>query len=101
VLVFVGNQYVQSNYESRLKNWHFESSSRRTPLVVFQNSTSILTYCLVHLCPQLVSVAKFLILADTRKSMSPSVFESILLLKVDWTEWDALRVGKSMGKQLT
>ena len=30
--------------------------------------------------------------------MSPSVFESILLLKVNWTEWDALSVGKSMGK---
>ena len=31
-------------------------------------------------------------------SLPPSVCESILLLKVDWTEWDALRVGKSMGK---
>ena len=49
-------------------------------------------------CEQLFSIAKF-ILTDTRKSMSPSVFESILLLKVNWsTEWDALSVGKSMGK---
>ena len=106
VLVFVGNQYVQSNYESGLKNWYFEPSNRRIlPLTVsLQSSTSIiLTSCLVHLCPaceQVFSVAKF-IRTDTWKSMSPSVFESIPLLKVNWTEWDALSaVGKSMGKQL-
>jgi hypothetical protein len=48
-------------------------------------------------CERLFSAAKF-ILTDTRKSMSPSVFESILLLKVNRTEWDALSVGRSMGK---
>jgi hypothetical protein len=30
--------------------------------------------------------------------MSPSSLQSILLLKVNWTDWDALSVGKSMGK---
>jgi hypothetical protein len=69
--------------------------------MVLQNSTSIiLTSCLVHLCPvceRLFSVAKF-IRTDSRKSMSPYVFESIPLLKVNQTEWDALGVGKSMGK---
>ena len=52
MLVFVGNQYVESNYKSRLNNWHCEPSNIRIPLMVLQNSTSvILTYCLVHLCP--------------------------------------------------
>jgi hypothetical protein len=50
-------------------------------------------------CEQLFSVAKFILTPDTRKSMSPSVFESIpSLLKVNQTECYALSVHKSMGK---
>ena len=49
-------------------------------------------------CERLFSAAKFILTADTRKSMSPSVFESILLLKVNRTEWDALSLGRSMRK---
>ena len=45
----------------------------------------ILSGTSVSCCERLFSVAKF-ILADTRKSMSSSVFESILLLNVDWHE---------------
>lgn len=48
-------------------------------------------------CEQLFSTAKF-ILTDTRKSTSPAVFESILLLKVNRTEWDMNSVGKAMGR---
>ena len=37
-------------------------------------------------------------MTDTRKSTSTAVFESILLLKVNCTEWDINSVGKAMGR---
>ena len=42
-------------------------------------------------CERLFSVAKN-ILTDTRKSTSPAVFQAILLLKVNRTEWDVYTV---------
>jgi hypothetical protein len=49
------------------------------------------------LCERLFSAAKF-ILTDLRKSTSPSVFEAILLLKVNRSEWDVHTVGKALGR---
>ncbi len=46
---------------------------------------------------RLFSTATF-ILTDTRKLTSPAVFESIILLKVNRTEWDVYSVGKAMGR---
>ena len=48
-------------------------------------------------CERLFSLAKF-ILTDTRKSTSPAVFEAILLLKVNRSEWNVHSVGKAMGR---
>jgi hypothetical protein len=48
-------------------------------------------------CERLFSAAKH-ILTDTRKSTSPAVFESILLLKVNRKEWDVHSVGRAMGQ---
>jgi len=48
-------------------------------------------------CERLFSAAKF-ILTDLRKSTSPSVFEAILLLKVNRSEWDVHTVGKALGR---
>lgn len=48
-------------------------------------------------CERLFSLAKF-ILTDTRKSTSPAVFEAILLLKVNRSEWNVQSVGKAMGR---
>ena len=48
-------------------------------------------------CERLFSAAKH-ILTDTRKSTSPAVFESILLLKVNRKEWDVNSVGRAMGQ---
>ena len=48
-------------------------------------------------CERLFSAAKF-ILTDLRKSMSPAVFEAILLLKVNRSEWDVNSVGRAMGR---
>jgi hypothetical protein len=45
----------------------------------------------------LFSAAKH-ILKDTRKSTSPAVFESILLLKVNRKEWDVSSVGRAMDQ---
>ena len=48
-------------------------------------------------CERLFSSAKH-ILTDTRKSTSPAVFEAILLLKVNRTEWDVHTMGRAMGR---
>ena len=48
-------------------------------------------------CERLFSAAKF-IMTDLRKSMSPSLFEAILLLKVNRCEWDIYSVGKALGR---
>jgi hypothetical protein len=46
---------------------------------------------------QLFSAAKH-ILTDTRKSISPVVFESVVLLKVIRKDWDVSSVGQAMGQ---
>ena len=48
-------------------------------------------------CKQLISSAKH-ILTDTQKSKSPAVFEAILLLKVNRTEWEVHTMGGAMGQ---
>ena len=48
-------------------------------------------------CERLFSAAKF-ILTDLRKSMSPTMFEAILLLKVNRCEWDVYSVGRALGR---
>jgi hypothetical protein len=48
-------------------------------------------------CERLFSTAKF-ILSDTRKRTSPSLFEALLLLKVNSTHWDVFSVGEAMGR---
>lgn len=48
-------------------------------------------------CERLFSAAKF-ILSDTRKRTSPKLFEALLLLKVNRNYWNALSVGKAMGR---
>jgi hypothetical protein len=48
-------------------------------------------------CERLFSAAKF-ILSDTRKRTSPTLFEALLLLKVNRKYWNTLSVGKAMGK---
>ena len=48
-------------------------------------------------CERLFSSAKH-ILTDTRKSTSPAVFEAILLLKVNRSEWDVHTMGRAMGR---
>jgi hypothetical protein len=48
-------------------------------------------------CERLFSVAKN-ILTDTRKKTSPPVFEAIILLKMNRSEWDDYMIGKAMGQ---
>jgi hypothetical protein len=48
-------------------------------------------------CERLFSAAKH-ILTDTRKCTSPAVFEAILLLKVNRSEWDVHSMGRAMGQ---
>ena len=48
-------------------------------------------------CERLFSAAKF-ILSDTRKRTSPKLFEALLLLKVNKCYWNAVSVGKAMGR---
>ena len=48
-------------------------------------------------CERLFSAAKH-ILTDTRKSTSPAVFEAILMLKVNRSEWDVNTMGRAMGR---
>jgi hypothetical protein len=48
-------------------------------------------------CERLFSTAKF-ILSNTRKRTSPSLFEALLLLKVNSTHWDVFSVGEAMGR---
>ena len=48
-------------------------------------------------CERLFSAAKF-ILTDLRKATSPSLFEAILLLKVNRSEWDVYSVGRALGR---
>jgi hypothetical protein len=48
-------------------------------------------------CERLFSVAKN-ILTDTKISTSPAVFQAILLLNVNRTEWDAYTVGRAIGR---
>jgi hypothetical protein len=48
-------------------------------------------------CERLFSTAKF-ILSDTRKRTSPSLFEALLLLKVNSTHWDVFSVSEAMGR---
>jgi hypothetical protein len=47
-------------------------------------------------CERLFSTAKF-ILSDTRKRTSPTLFEALLLLKVNRSFWNVFMVGKAMG----
>ena len=47
-------------------------------------------------CERLFSAAKF-ILSDTRKRTSPTLFEALLLLKVNSKFWNVFSVGKAMG----
>jgi hypothetical protein len=48
-------------------------------------------------CERLFSAAKF-ILSDTRKRTSPTLFEALLLLKVNASFWNAISVGQAMGR---
>jgi hypothetical protein len=48
-------------------------------------------------CERLFPAAKF-ILIDFRKSMSPTMFEAILLLKVNRCKWDVYSVGRALGQ---
>lgn len=50
-------------------------------------------------CERLFSAAKH-ILTDTRKCTSPAVFEAILLLKVNRSEWDVHSMGRAMGQTI-
>jgi hypothetical protein len=49
-------------------------------------------------CERLFSLAKH-VLTDTRKRTSPSLFEALMLLKVNRELWDVLVVGKAMGSK--
>jgi hypothetical protein len=48
-------------------------------------------------CERLFSAAKF-ILSNTRKQTSPTLFEELLLLKVNAESWKVFSVGKAMGQ---
>ena len=48
-------------------------------------------------CERLFSAAKF-ILSDTRKRTSTSLFEALLLLKMNSQHWNVLSVGEAMGR---
>jgi hypothetical protein len=48
-------------------------------------------------CERLFSVAKH-ILTDTRKSASPAMFEALLLLKINRSEWNVQTMGRAMGQ---
>ena len=48
-------------------------------------------------CERLFSAAKH-ILTDTRKSTSPAVFEALLLLKINRSEWNVQTMGRAMGQ---
>ena len=48
-------------------------------------------------CERLFSAAKF-ILSDTRKRTTPSLFEALLLLKVNRGFWNVYSVGQAMGR---
>ena len=48
-------------------------------------------------CERLFSAAKF-ILSDTRKRTSPTLFEALLLLKVNAESWNVFSVGEAMGR---
>ncbi len=48
-------------------------------------------------CERLFSAAKH-ILTDTRKSTSPAVFEALLLLKINRSEWNMQTMGRAMGQ---
>jgi hypothetical protein len=48
-------------------------------------------------CKRLFSNAKF-ILSNTRKRTTPSLFEALLLLKVNRSYWNVYSVGKAMGQ---
>ncbi len=50
-------------------------------------------------CKRLFSNAKF-ILSDTRKRTTPSLFEALLLLKVNWSYLNVYSVGKAMGQTI-
>jgi len=50
-------------------------------------------------CKRLFSNAKF-ILSDTRKRTTPSLFEALLLLKVNRSYWNVYSVGKAMGQTI-
>ena len=48
-------------------------------------------------CERLFSQAKF-ILSDTRKWTNPTLFEALLLLKVNASSWNLFSVGQAMGR---
>ena len=48
-------------------------------------------------CERLFSAAKF-ILSDTRKRTSPTLFEALLLLKVNSSYWNVHSVGQAIGR---
>ena len=48
-------------------------------------------------CERLFSAAKF-ILSDTRKRTSPTLFEALLLLKVNSSYWNVYSVGQAIGR---
>jgi hypothetical protein len=50
-------------------------------------------------CKRLFSNAKF-ILSDTRKRTTPSLFQALLLLKVNRSYWNVYSVGKAMGQTI-
>jgi hypothetical protein len=50
-------------------------------------------------CEHLFSNVKF-ILSDTRKRKTPSLFEALLLLKVNRSYWNVYSVGKAMGQTI-
>ena len=50
-------------------------------------------------CERLFSNAKF-ILSDTRKRRTPSLFETLLLLKENRNYWNVYLVGKAMGQTI-
>lgn len=48
-------------------------------------------------CERLFSAAKF-ILSDTRKRTNPTLFEALLLLKVNCEHWNVYSVGEAIGR---
>jgi hypothetical protein len=88
---FQGEESYSQALERKLKRQRRITESERSDRYM---NLDLLPGTLVN-CERLFSAAKF-ILSDTRKRTSPTLFEALLLLKVNSSYWNVVSVSQAM-----